>query len=213
MPEETAENPTPTTESAAQAAANTAPATPDAGVGAAAGNPAPAAEPGLEAQLAAARKEAADNYDRYVRSVADMDNFRRRTVREKEDLRQFAASRVLEDLLPVIDNLGLGLAAAKAPHAELQSLVGGIEMVANQLKTSLAKHGLVEIDPAGQPFDPNLHEALSQQPSPEIPEGNVAQVIRTGYSLNGRLLRPASVIVSSGPAPADADPATPPASA
>ena len=158
----------------------------------------------LSAQLAAAKKEAADNYDRYVRSVADTDNFRRRTVREKEELRQFAASKVLEDLLPVLDNLGLGLAAAKAPNADLKTLVGGIGMVAEQLKTSLASHGLKEINPLGQPFDANLHEAISQQPSDTVAEDSVVTVVRTGYSLNGRLLRPASVIVSTGAAATEA---------
>lgn len=171
-------------------------------------SPAPAPEaptpalpgPDLSIELAAAKKEAADNYDRYVRSVADLDNHRRRTIREKEELRQFAASKVLEDLLPVIDNLGLGLAAAKAPNADLKTLVGGISMVAEQLKSSLANHGLKEVNPVGQPFDPNLHEAISQQPSVDVAEGSVATVVRTGFTLNGRLLRPASVIVSTGPA-------------
>ncbi len=166
--------------------------------------PAAAAVPDLSEQLAAAKKEAADNYDRYVRSVADLDNHRRRTLREKEELRQFAASRVLEDLLPVIDSLGLGLAAAKTPNADLKTLVGGISMVAEQLKTSLANHGLKEVNPVGQPFDPNLHEAVSQTPSAEVAEGSVVTVVRTGFTLNGRLLRPASVIVSSGPAAEEA---------
>ncbi len=161
--------------------------------------PAPAA-PDLAELLATAKKEAADNYERYVRSVADLENHRRRTVREKEELRQFAASRVLEDLLPVIDNLGLGLAAAKAPNADLKTLVGGISMVAEQLKSSLANHGLKEVNPLGQPFDPNLHEAISQQPSAAVAEGSVITVVRVGFTLNGRLLRPASVIVSTGPA-------------
>ncbi|HSI10363.1 MAG: nucleotide exchange factor GrpE [Rariglobus sp.] len=180
-----------TTNPVENTAASTAPA-PEA--------PAAAAAPDLGVQLAAAKKEAADNYDRYVRSVADLDNHRRRTVREKDELRQFAASRVLEDLLPVIDNLGLGLAAAKAPNADLKTLVGGISMVAEQLKSSLANHGLKEVNPAGLPFDPNLHEAISQQPSADIAEGSVITVVRTGFTLNGRLLRPASVIVSTGPA-------------
>lgn len=165
--------------------------------------PAPAAVPDVSEQLAAAKKEAADNYDRYVRAVADLDNHRRRVLREKEELRQFAASRVLEDLLPVIENLGLGLAAAKAPNADLASLVSGISMVADQLKTTLGNHGLKEVNPAGQPFDPNFHEAVSQTPSAEIPEGSVITVIRTGFTLNGRLLRPATVVVSSGPAASD----------
>jgi molecular chaperone GrpE len=187
----------PSTQPNADSAATTAPEA----------TPAPEAPvtavPDLSEQLAAAKKEAADNYDRYVRSVADLDNHRRRTVREKDELRQFAASRVLEDLLPVIDNLGLGLAAAKAPNADLKTLVGGISMVAEQLKTSLASHGLKEVNPAGQPFDPNLHEAISQQPSADIAEGSVATVVRVGFTLNGRLLRPASVIVSTGPAAAE----------
>jgi molecular chaperone GrpE len=181
---------TPVENTAAPAPAPTTPA-PEA--------PAAAPTPDLGEQLAAAKKEAADNYDRYVRSVADLDNHRRRTIREKDELRQFAASKVLEDLLPVIDNLGLGLAAAKAPNADLKTLVGGISMVAEQLKSSLANHGLKEVNPAGQPFDPNLHEAISQQPSADIAEGSVVTVVRVGFTLNGRLLRPASVIVSTGP--------------
>ncbi len=159
------------------------------------------AKPGLDEQLAAAKAEAAANYDRYMRAMADLDNFRKRTTREKDELRQYAAARVLEDLLPVLDNLGLGLTAAKQPGADVKSLVGGVEMVFSQLKTALGNHGLKEINPAGQPFDAHQHEALSQQPSAEVPEGSVVNVVRVGYALNGRLLRPAAVVVSSGPAP------------
>src|SRR5215217_3133736 len=104
----------------------------------------------LAEQLAAARQEAAANHDRYLRSVADLENFRRRTVREKDELRQFAASRVLEDLLPVLDNLGLALSAARQPGADLKTFTDGIEMVLTQLKTALANHGLKEINPAGE---------------------------------------------------------------
>lgn len=148
--------------------------------------------------LATAKKEAADNYERYLRAVADLENFRRRTVREKDELRQFAASGVLEDLMPVMDNLGLALTAAKQPNAEIKSLVGGVEMVLTQLKSALSSHGLKEINPVGQAFDANAHEAIAAQPSSDVPEGNVITVVRTGFSLNGRLLRPASVVVSSG---------------
>jgi molecular chaperone GrpE len=158
------------------------------------------ANPSPEEHLAAAKKEATENYNRYLRAVADLENFRKRTVREKEELRQYAATRVLEDLLPVLDNLALGLAAAKQPGAEMKSLVGGVEMVMAQLKAALANHGLVEIDPAGQPFDPHRHQAISHQPSAEVPAEHVLTVVRPGYALNGRLLRPASVIVSSGAA-------------
>jgi molecular chaperone GrpE len=161
----------------------------------------PAAEPVVTAEaLAAAKNEASENYNRYLRAVADLENFRRRTARDKDELRQFAASGVLEDLLPVVDNLSLAIGAAKQPNADMRNLTSGVEMVLAQLKSALASHGLKEINPAGQAFDANLHEALSAQPSEEVVDGNVLNVVRPGFSLNGRLLRPASVVVSSGPA-------------
>ncbi len=162
------------------------------------------AGPSADELVAQAKKEQAEAHDRYLRLAADMENLRRRTVREKDEIRQFAAGRVLEDLLSVLDNLGFGLAAAKAPNADLKNLVGGISMVQDQLKNVLSQHGLKEINPAGQAFDPNQHESIAAQPSVEVAEGSVAQVVRIGYSLNGRLLRPASVIVSSGPAKEEA---------
>lgn len=152
------------------------------------------------AQLAAAKKEAADNYDRFMRTAADLENLRKRTLREKDELRLFSASRVLEDILPVMDNLALGLTAAKQANADLKTLTGGVDMVLTQLKSALGNHGLKEINPVGVAFDPHQHEALSHAPSADVKEEHVLTVIRTGYSLNGRLLRPASVIVSSGPA-------------
>lgn len=152
----------------------------------------------METELLAARKSGAENYERYLRSVADLENFRKRAVREKDDLRQYAASRVLEDLIPVLDSLSLGLTAAKAPNADIQAVVGGVEMVLTQAKSALAQHGFKEINPVGQAFDPNLHESISAQPSKEFAEGVVMSVVRIGYSLNGRVLRPASVVISSG---------------
>jgi molecular chaperone GrpE len=173
--------------------ANPAPAT-------AAAEPAPApAAPGLEEQLATAKQEAAANYDRYMRAVADLENYRKRTIREKDELRQFAAANVMEDLIPILDNLGLGLAAARQ-QTDVKAVADGINLVLEQLKGSLAKHGLKEINPQGQAFDPNLHDCISHQPSADVAEEQVSQVVRLGYSLNGRLLRPASVVVSSGPA-------------
>ena len=167
--------------------------------------PAPEAAPvDLAAQLTAAKAEAAANLERFMRSAADLENFRRRTVREKEELRLFATSRVLEDLLPVLDNLGLAVAAAKQPGADAKGLAGGVDMVLSQLKSALTNHGLKEINPVGAAFDANQHEAISAQPSKEVPDGNVVTVVRAGFSLNGRLLRPASVIVSSGAAKPEA---------
>jgi molecular chaperone GrpE len=148
--------------------------------------------------LAAAKKEAADSRDRHLRAVADLENFRRRSIREKEDLRLFATSGLVEDLLPVLDNLGLGLSAARKGGDDLSAVASGVELVQQQLKAALAKHGLKEINPVGQPFDPHQQEALSHQPSADVKAEHVLAVVRTGFSLNGRLLRPASVIVSSG---------------
>ena len=153
----------------------------------------------LEEQLASAKQEAAASYDRYTRAVADMENFRKRTLREKEELRLYAVSGLMEDVVPIIDNLGLGLAAAKQ-KTDVKSIVDGVSMTLEQFKTTLGRHGLKEINPTGQKFDPNFHECISHQPSGEIGEEHVIQVVRLGYTLNGRLLRPASVIVSSGPA-------------
>lgn len=157
--------------------------------------------PGPEELLAAAKKEAAANYDRYTRAVADLENFRKRTLREKDELRQFATAGVVEDIIPILDNLGLGLAAARQ-QTDVKPIVDGIGLVLEQFKSTLGKHGLKEINPQGQAFDPNLHDCISHQPSADIPEEKVSQVVRLGYSLNGRLLRPASVVVSSGPAKA-----------
>ncbi|MDD2764598.1 MAG: nucleotide exchange factor GrpE [Opitutaceae bacterium] len=157
------------------------------------------APPTLEEQLAAAKKEAAGNYDRYLRAVADLENHRRRAIREKEELRQYAATNLLQHLLPVLDNLQLGLAAARQ-QTDTRTIADGVAMVLEQFREVLGRHGLKEVNPLGQKFDPHLHESLSHQPSPEVPEEHVLQVARTGYTLHGRLLRPASVILSSGPA-------------
>jgi len=158
-----------------------------------------AAIPGPDELLAAAKKEAAANYDRYMRAVADLENFRKRTIREKDELRQFAAANVVEDIIPILDNLGLGLAAARQ-QTDVKAIVDGVGLVLEQFRGALAKHGLKEINPQGQPFDPNQHDCISHQPSPTVPEEKVSQVVRLGYTLNGRLVRPASVVVSSGPA-------------
>jgi molecular chaperone GrpE len=154
----------------------------------------------LEAHLASAKAEAAANHDKFLRVAADLENFRRRTIREKDDLRTTATGRVLEDIFPVLDTLGFAINAAKQPNADLKALVGGVEMVSAQLKNALVNHGLKEINPAGQPFDPHQHESISHQPSNDVKEEHVLTVVRPGYMLNGRLLRPASVVVSSGPA-------------
>jgi molecular chaperone GrpE len=166
--------------------------------------PTPDAQSGSAADLAplleAAKKEAKDNYDRYLRAVADLENSRRRSVREKEELRQFANSAVLGDLIPVLDSLALAIEASRQPKADLKTLAAGVQRVLDQFKSTLAGQGFAEINPVGQTFDPHQHEAISHQPSDEVKAEHIITVVRTGFSLNGRLLRPASVIVSSGPA-------------
>lgn len=199
-----AEPANPSPDNSEPAVAPAAQPAPEAAAGAASAPP--AAGPSPEALLAAAKKEAADNYERYVRSVAELDNYRKRAVRDREDAAHRAGTRILEDLLPVLDNLGHALAAAKLPTADLKTLASGVEMVAQQLKTALAGHGLAEVAPLGQPFDPNLHEAIAQQPSADVAADHVAVVTRTGYTLNGRLVRAASVVVSSGAPAKPADP-------
>lgn len=158
----------------------------------------PSGEPSTEDQLQAALEEIRQHQERHLRSVADFENYRRRIAREKDELRQFAVSGLIEEFLPVLDNLALGLQSA-ANHPEAAGVAQGFQMVADQIRSILERNGLKEINPEGEAFDPHQHESLTQQPHEEIPEGHVIQVIRKGYSLNGRLLRPASVLVSSGP--------------
>lgn len=163
--------------------------------------PSPEAQPPenpLAEQLASAQKEAADNKDRYLRALADLDNFRKRTIREKDELRQFGSQELLEDLLPALDNLALGIASARQPNTDLKTVVEGLVLSQQQLKAALAAHDLKEINPIGEAFDPHRHEAISHEPSREVPAEHITKVVRTGYLLNDRLLRPASVIVSSG---------------
>lgn len=167
--------------------------------GAAATPQAAPAAPSTEELVAAAKKEAAANHDRYMRAMADLENYRKRAIREKDELRQFAAAGVTEDIIPILDNLALGLSAARK-QTEVKPVVEGIGLVLEQLKTALTRHGLKEVNPLGEAFDPNLHDCISHQPHDTIAEEKVSQVVRLGYTLNGRLLRPASVVVSSGPA-------------
>ncbi len=151
-------------------------------------------------ELDKAQANAKDYEDRYLRAMADLDNFRRRAAREKEESRLLANAGLIEELLPALDNFRLGLAAA-GNHPEAADVSKGFEVVAAQLRQVLGEHGLTILEPApGDAFDHNLHEAVSQQPSDEFDDHQVITLVRAGYQLNQRLLRPASVVVSSGPA-------------
>lgn len=156
------------------------------------------AEPELS-ELEKAQAEAAEMKTRYLRSVADLENYRKRMGREKQDIIRSATAGVIEELLPVLDNMKLGLQAAEN-HPEAKDVTTGFKMVDDQLKKTLAEQGLQELIPDGEPFDPNLHECVAHQPSDEVEEDHVIKTARAGFRLNDRLIRAANVIVSSGPA-------------
>jgi len=142
-----------------------------------------------------------ENWDRLLRTTADFDNFKKRAAREKIEAAQYASFSLLQKLLPVLDNFEMALAAAQSAQGDkLASLQSGVVMIQQQLKGALAEIGLEEIDAAGQPFDPALHEAISQQETTKVPEDHVAQQLRKGYKLKERLLRAATVIVAKKPA-------------
>ena len=148
-------------------------------------------------ELEKAQIEASEMKSRYLRSVADMENFRKRITREKQELLRSAAAGVVESLLPVLDNMKLGLQAAEQ-HPDAKDVTIGFKMVEDQLKKSLEEQGLKEVIPNGESFDPNLHECVAHQPSDTVDEDKIIETVRAGYQLNERLLRAANVIVSSG---------------
>jgi molecular chaperone GrpE len=154
-------------------------------------------------QLAELKERAAkadEHWERLLRVSADFENYKKRAAREKHEAARHANEALLEKLIPVLDNLDMALASAQGtPGRAAQSLQTGIDMVQQQLRNALKETGLEEVNALGQPFDPNLHEAVSQQETEDAPEGQVVQQLRKGYRLRERLLRPASVIVAKQP--------------
>ena len=137
--------------------------------------------------------------DLALRSQADFENYKKRAAREKDEAIKYANSALLEKLIPIVDNFELGLEAARA-EGEKSPIFSGMSMVLKQLMDFLKENGLQPIDATGQKFDPNLHEAITHEPSDEFPEGVVVRQTRRGYRMKDRLLRPSSVAVSRGPA-------------
>lgn len=137
--------------------------------------------------------------DLALRSRAELDNYRKRVVREKEDSIRYANSSLIESLVPIFDNFELGLGAARTA-TDTAGIIMGLDMVRKQLEDFLRDQGVQVIDAQNAEFDPNLHDAVAQEGSDEIPEGQVLRQIRKGFKLKDRLIRPASVIVSTGPA-------------
>ena len=147
------------------------------------------AKPAPESELAALK-------DRYMRLMADFDNFRKRQIREREEWIKRANETLLIDFLPVADHLHIAL-SKHVDNAD-DPFVAGVKMVYDQFLAALEKHNVLPIDALGKPFDPEWHEALSLMPSDTVPANEVIEQFKLGWSLSGRLLRPAQVIVSSG---------------
>ena len=153
------------------------------------------------AELKDLAAKADEHWQRLLRTSADFENFKKRAAREKQDAIKFANESLLQKLVPVLDNFDMALSATQAAQGDAaQSLQTGINMIYQQLKNTLGEAGLEEVDAAGKAFDPNLHEAVSQKESADVPEGTVVQQLRKGYKLRERLLRPASVVVAKKPA-------------
>ena len=145
-------------------------------------------------ELDAALGKADENWDRYLRTAADLDNVRKRAARDVENAHRFALERFGKELLGVRDSLEMGLAA---PNVTVEALREGSEATLKLLSNVMQQFGIEVVDPEGEPFDPEFHEAISMQPSDTVEPGSVLTVVQKGYSLNGRLLRPAMVIVAA----------------
>ena len=154
--------------------------------------------PGEDAALEELQAVADENWDKYVRAAAELENVRKRAIRDVENAHRFALERFSSELLAVKDSLEMGLAAAD--KADAQSLLDGKKATLKLLTATMERFGIVELNPEGEPFDPQEHEAMTMQPSSDVEPGSVLTVFQKGYALNGRLLRPARVVVASDPA-------------
>jgi molecular chaperone GrpE len=153
------------------------------------------------AELKVKAAKAEEHWDRLLRTQADLENYRKRAIRERQESVQSAQATLMGAILPALDSFDRALAATRGGEAmNLDALKEGLELAYGQLRTALSNAGLEEINAEQRPFDPNVHEALSQQESAEVAEGQVLQQVRRGYRLRDRLIRPASVIVAKKPA-------------
>ncbi len=160
-------------------------------------------EPTLEERLAEAEARAEESRAAFLRAAAELENVRKRAAREVDNARQYGVERFAGELLPVADSLALALDAAGG--AEAPTVAAGQPATLRLLQKAFEQAGITELDPAGQPFDPQLHEAMATQPAGDSAPDTVLQVVQKGYLLNGRLLRPARVIVARAAEPAAGD--------
>jgi molecular chaperone GrpE len=153
----------------------------------------------LELQLEEAKQAAADAKEQALRAVAEAQNIRRRAEKESENARKFALEKFAGDMLAVADNLDRALAAAKVDDATLKSILEGVELTHKSLIDALARHKVEQLNPLGEPFNPEFHQAMAMVPNPDAEPNSVMDVMQKGYTLNGRLLRPAMVVVAKAP--------------
>lgn len=164
--------------------------------------PADMGEAAIGGELAALRAEVAELKDRILRTHAEMDNMRKRLEKEKLDAGKYAISKFARDIVGVGDNFQRAIASVPAGAADtsdaLKSFLDGVSMTERELINALERHGIKRIDPKGQPFNPHHHQAVMEQPNPDVPSGTVTQVFQFGYMIEDRVLRPAMVVVSTG---------------
>ena len=153
----------------------------------------------LEQKLEQATNQAVEEKDRALRTVAEMENLRRRTALDVEKAHKFALEKFANELLPVLDNLERTLQVADKTNEAVKPLLEGVELTLKSMASSVAKFGVIAIDPQGQLFDPNQHQAMSMIENPELAPNTVIAVMQKGYELNGRVIRPAMVMVSKAP--------------
>ena len=154
-----------------------------------------AVEAGCDGEIEALKAKVDENWNRYVRAAAELENVRKRANRDVENAHKFALERFASDLLAVCDSLEMALQTDQ--EASVESLREGSEATLKLLNSVMQRFGVEQLDPAGEPFDPNLHEAMTMQPSSTVEPGSVLTVFQKGYALNGRLLRPARVVVAA----------------
>lgn len=150
----------------------------------------------LTKKLEQAELKATENWDKVLRVQAEMENLRRRTQKDLENAHKFALENFAKELLTVVDSLELGLQAATGDSPEVQKFREGTELTLKQFEAVFAKFNIEAVNPLGQPFDPELHQAMAMQPSADAEPNSVLNVFQKGYILNGRLLRPAMVVVA-----------------
>ncbi|PCI19694.1 MAG: nucleotide exchange factor GrpE [Piscirickettsiaceae bacterium] len=155
----------------------------------------------LQTELDAANARADENWEKVLLAKAEVENMRRRTQKDIEKAHRFSVEKFAKDMLPVVDSLEMGLAAAGDASADVTAIKEGMELTYKQLLTSLEKSGIEQVNPLAETFNSELHQAISMVPSPDHEPNTVMQVFQKGYTLNGRLLRPAMVIVSQSQPP------------